>query len=370
VRGAFHPDSARIELSGYVCRADHPLRRYAELYFLLCALETLLHEVAHHGDEVRRRGRGERAGATRREQFAGECAHRWFGKHALPYVRKAHPAGVDALLAWVEERVGVQLPLDALAGGASFHGRAEPLRMLLEWEAADDAGVERSIELAAVLHHGEMDNLARAIADRVLVAAPEHHDALALLACIALCNRSHAEARRVIDRLLAAHPDSLRGASQRVRLLFGERDWAAVIDAADRVLALERRPRARAGSIERLYRARALLETRAYEELDRELVTLMSVTYRQHDAQALRAIRLLRGGRTAEALALAETGLVRVHRRRGRGVSELRAVRWQALRRLGRATEAGALREQTLRTLDRLGHEVWVAELRGEQSQR
>ena len=88
--GRYLPESATIEVFAYVYPVDIKDRAIWELLLRLQMLETLVHEVAHHEDEMLRRARGRWLGENedRSEHYAQSRAREWLEEAVVPYLEE------------------------------------------------------------------------------------------------------------------------------------------------------------------------------------------------------------------------------------------------------------------------------------------
>jgi tetratricopeptide (TPR) repeat protein len=166
------------------------------------------------------------------------------------------------------------------------------------------ANVQQALQQAVTLHQqGRLDEAER-LYNGVLLAAPDHFDALHLLGVLMRQRGRSAEALRLIDQALATGVRSADAHSNRANVLFGMRRFAEALSGYDVALAL--RPddaellSNRANTLCELGRARD-----AVTDFDR------ATALRPNDPDILgnRANALLALNRAAEALACCDAAL-------------------------------------------------------------
>ena len=118
--GTYCPVSAVISIYGNVYDpSDLPIPRpLVEMFLRIRGLMTLVHEVAHHHDEMCRVARG-RWLADRHENlehYAEHTEHRWTREVVLPYLEKAYPQDLRRLKAFVARKGGLKVGTDFFAG--------------------------------------------------------------------------------------------------------------------------------------------------------------------------------------------------------------------------------------------------------------
>ena len=88
VSGTYHPETAKVQMYGYVITEDFVSDPRIILELKSMFLHTLLHEILHHRQErtVLERGRLETARTQRYEDDAEATTMKWFQDYALPVV--------------------------------------------------------------------------------------------------------------------------------------------------------------------------------------------------------------------------------------------------------------------------------------------
>jgi len=102
--GTYSFRSQTVRLFGYAKSPRTALSQYEQAALELHSLATLVHEVAHHFDRLRRMGGGRpwSAMGSKAEEFADERMRVWTMEIILPYLRRKHGA---ATLAKIPNRV-------------------------------------------------------------------------------------------------------------------------------------------------------------------------------------------------------------------------------------------------------------------------
>ncbi len=164
-----------------------------ELYLRLHFFKTLIHEVAHHHDQVQRVARG-RWLSDRKwnfEHHAERMEHQWTREYVIPFLQKKYPEEQDELLDWIECWGGTRVDLEFLAGDPRRTERNEMQRLVFSTSSAFEDFVEAFQKLprpvdtfeahlafAWEVHYADQYELCLSILDRVLSASPNHAEAL------------------------------------------------------------------------------------------------------------------------------------------------------------------------------------------------
>ena len=303
--GRYRARPGEIDLFGYVY--DDAKLRVPDVQRVLLWLrqaQTLIHEVAHCWDGVKRTARERWAldEEYRYEQYADDSAHRWLVDAAVPYFRQQHTDEVHAFEAWIETHMGLHISIERAAEDAdrSLWGVVEGLLEASgKWNDADELSLR--LELADQFHFVDDFAPARQILEAVLAQRPKDERAVILMGDIAVHEKDWPRALEWTGRALRLVPGAVDAHLDRVDALVGAQAWKEGIAACEHALHLPDLEAATDASF-RLERALCLMEVGEFayagEELDR--VIAQGPPGRTKDARALRAEWLVRQSRWAE----------------------------------------------------------------------
>jgi len=345
---------------------------YLELHFL----STFVHEIAHHDDRMRRtaRGRWRFDSHEKDEAYAESTQRRWMEQVVVPYLRERHGARLAELESWIEEHAKVRIPCEWLCGDPRttetadlsqvFGGISHCFENLLEDIESGEPSSTIRLEFATNLHFNGHYPLALDIVETLIRERPADLECLTAKADFLNHLGRNDEALEILRQVLSTNPDLEKAWHIQSLVSQDRKDWAGVLEATATVLRLGEDRAAHVVARQ----ARALLELGRFEELGERIAELKagSSRLRKAEAFAFEAVALLRGGRLEEALEVAGQGLAIAGSWtwRDTAMPELRAVRFDALCRLGRRREATPLDETTFAALERRGHEEWARSLR------
>jgi len=192
ILGTYYPQGGRVFIYAYVYDPSHlPLpRSLCEVYLKLHALQTLVHEVAHHHDTTCRVGRG-RWLADRPanvESYAEKMEYQWAREVVIPYLKRACPKETRDLRKWVSHRGGILLPLEFFAGD-NRHTRRDGLeRLFFSTSGGFESWVgelpkcktldEGRLAFAWELHYSDEYQHCLAVLDQILSREPSCVEAL------------------------------------------------------------------------------------------------------------------------------------------------------------------------------------------------
>lgn len=251
--GVYEPDQARIRLFAYVYDPALPNREMWELYLQLMMLSTLVHEIGHHDDWMRRiaRGRWLADNKQKNEIYAEKIEYEWVRQYVIPYLQQAYPESLKALEAWTEHYGGVSIPLSVLADDPrvttkqkdvfkwhAFLNVSSAFENLARNVAEGESLVDTRLQFARELHYAEIYAEALEIIQRVLAEYPEHLEALTLKADIYEHQEKYDEAQTVLDWVISRNETYVDAWYILTLVHRGRRDWENVVIAATRAVEL------------------------------------------------------------------------------------------------------------------------------------
>ncbi|HXR05008.1 MAG TPA: hypothetical protein VN836_09920 [Verrucomicrobiae bacterium] len=249
--GTYSPRAGRIALHAYVYDpAKLPIGRKAcELYLRLKALQTFVHEIAHHHDEIHRVARG-RWLADRKENvewYAENMEHKWTRAVVVPYLEKSYPSETQDLLDFVEHWGGLRLPLEFFAGDSRSTLRNGLVRFAFTTSSAFESWVDElpkcetlaasRLAFAWELHYADQYESCLAVLDRVLADEPNRSDALTCKGDTLVHLERFDEASAIAERVLSV--ESANGDAWEIRgdVFEQRKDWDALLENCRRWLA-------------------------------------------------------------------------------------------------------------------------------------
>ena len=272
VLGRYMPRRAKIELYGYVYDGNVPEEPHWQLYLRLHMLMTFLHEIGHHYDFANRisRGRWRADDHDKVEMYAEAAEDAWVKSVVMPYLAEAYPDAMQQLRSWMRNAIGLDVPLDLLAGqvcstakGGMVHVNAaifstdQAFETLVASTLKKADPLEARLQFACDLHFADMYDLARAVLTTILDVRPRYAKALTLWADILVHEEKYEEALRWANDALAAEPD-LSDALETIADAYEGLDrWSEMLGIAQRLVSMATDRISRSCAIE--YRATALI---------------------------------------------------------------------------------------------------------------
>lgn len=307
VLGTYSPQRGQISVYAYVYDAARlPLPRpLCEVYLRLHALKTLVHEVAHHHDDIRRVRRG-RWLADRKanfEWYAEKMEHQWTQEVVLPYLQRAYPKETQALRRWVAHRGGLMLPLEFFAGDTRRTERNGLERLTFATSSAFENWVkslprfasltESRLAFAWELHYADSYEPCLTILDRILAANPSDIPTLICKADTLVHLERMDEALACAETVLRLTPGQADAWEARGDVFEHRQDWHGLLNNCARWEATGkmRRPARRAML---LHRAIAHCGLDRASDMEATLLSHLAVSYYRSEETAKRRSLLIR----------------------------------------------------------------------------
>ena len=238
-------DVRRIQVYGFV--SSKPLEEFWALYLRLHQLSTLVHEVAHHEDLVKGWARDRWTGDDKHktEWYAESRQLVWVEIVVIPYLQETYPAEVKLLDVWMQEHIGLVLPLRILTGDARIrakkHGNyywrntfGSSANAFEQFVRAIDAGqdiTEARLDLAIGLHRAEELDYAQEIIAVILAEHPDHVPTLVQKGWICCEQKRYKEALETLEYANLLEPANSEVLDHSGQVCADRGSW-------DRVLAL------------------------------------------------------------------------------------------------------------------------------------
>jgi tetratricopeptide (TPR) repeat protein len=250
VWGIYSPSVGRVTLHAHVYDPTHlPISKNAcEIYLRLKALQTFVHEIAHHHDKIRRVARG-RWLADRKENvewYAEKMEHDWTRELVIPFLEKTYPNEVKELLDFVEQKGGLRLPLEFFAGDSRNTLRNGLVRLSFSTSSAFEHWAEKLancknlaeswLAFAWELHYADQYESCLTILDRILVDEPSKIDALTCKADTLIHLERSDEAFEIAEAVLNSQPSNGDAWKIRGDVFEDRKNWNALLENCKRWL--------------------------------------------------------------------------------------------------------------------------------------
>ncbi|HEX3856003.1 MAG TPA: hypothetical protein VHY30_01760 [Verrucomicrobiae bacterium] len=249
--GTYSPSAGRVTLHAHVYDlADLPISRNAcELYLRLKVLQTFVHEIAHHHDEIHRVARG-RWLADRKENvewYAENMEHKWTREVVIPYLEKTYPSDVKELIDFVEQKAGLCLPLEFFAGDSRSTLRNGLIRLMFSTASAFECWMKESkkcetlaasrLAFAWELHYADEYELCLKVLNLILADEPNKSDVLTCKGDTLIHLERFDEAFEIAEKVLNSESSNVDALEIRGDVFERRKDWSALLENCKRWLA-------------------------------------------------------------------------------------------------------------------------------------
>ena len=192
--GTYYTGTCKIFIYAYVYDREELKLDIVESYLRLQMLSTLVHEIAHHEDNILCTSRGRWLGFNdwKCEEYAESQQMKWSETAIIPYLEDTYPEEYGALSNWIEEHGGVRFSLAKLAGESKGRRIGDKIKLVFSASAAvmdlfinvarGMSGRDSMIEFAKDLHYGDYYEECLKSLDTVLINNPKDSEALGVKA--------------------------------------------------------------------------------------------------------------------------------------------------------------------------------------------
>jgi tetratricopeptide (TPR) repeat protein len=188
--GTYYTGTCKIFIYAYVYDREELKLDIIEPYLRLQMLSTLVHEIAHHEDNIVRTSRGRWLGFNdwKSEDYAEFQQMNWSETAIIPYLMDTYPKEYHALSNWIEEHGGVRFSLAKLAGESKGRRIGDKVKLVFSASSAvmdlfknvvsGMSDRDSMLEFAKDLHYGDYYEECLKSLDAILIKNPEDSEAL------------------------------------------------------------------------------------------------------------------------------------------------------------------------------------------------
>ena len=234
--GTFDPKNGVISVFAFVFDPSRLLlpRKACELYLRLRALNTFVHEVAHHHDETQRarRGRWLADNKDKVERYASTMEAKWARTIVVPHLEQAYPAEVAELLNWLEGWVGVRLSLGFFIDNANYYFLVpSAFENWMEELPKYKTPAEARFAFVKEIHFADQYEACLQILEGLLEEAPDDLAALALKADTLVHLKRYDEAFQVAQQIIGVDPKNADAWEVCADVWEARHQWNALLEA-------------------------------------------------------------------------------------------------------------------------------------------
>jgi tetratricopeptide (TPR) repeat protein len=246
ILGLYFSDKSKIYIFAYVYAEKSLKPRDIFPYLRLQMMSTLIHEIAHHDDYMRRMGRGRWLGMNKAkvEDYAELMQAEWAKSAVIPYLLDSYPEEYEKLSGWIIKYGGVDFPLHLLAGesgGYEVDGlykisitASSALEDLFQDIADGKSLDEARIDFAEGLHFAEYYKECLGSLDSILSIDETNEKALGMKADTLLHLGKCDEAESLALKCLSINPNNCDALDVTCEIYEDKKDWNSLLKFAER----------------------------------------------------------------------------------------------------------------------------------------
>lgn len=218
--GTYYTGTCKIFIYAYVYDREQLALDIIEPYLRLQMLSTLVHEIAHHEDNILRTSRGRWLGFNywKCEDYAEFQQMIWSQTAIVPYLQDTYPDEYNALSNWIEEHGGVRFSLAKLDGKSKGRRIDDKVKLVFSASVAVmdlfknvSSGMsdrDAMLEFAKDLHHGDYYGECLKSLDTILLNNPNDSEALGVKADTYIHQEEYIKAEETAKECLLIENDN------------------------------------------------------------------------------------------------------------------------------------------------------------------
>lgn len=237
VLGTYFSRTNTIALYSYVysrSEIKHPQLLFLCKIRMLC---TLLHEIAHHDDHMRRTRRGRWLGlwSDKTEDYAHKMERQWIDTCLPSFLNGEYPAETNDLLSWLAEIVGFEISLPDILFMTLLGSGWDAITKYID---SDRSNSDSLFELAHDFHLNGQYEVCLRCCDAMLTAKGEHIDAMCLKADTLMHLSKHDEAEKLLATAMQIDPKCFKAIDLKCDILRAKEDWLNLLASTELALTL------------------------------------------------------------------------------------------------------------------------------------
>jgi tetratricopeptide (TPR) repeat protein len=244
ILGTYYPGSCNIYIYAHVYEEKNLKPDVLYSYLRLQMMSTLIHELGHHDDYMRRMGRGRWMGLNKAkvEDYAFLMQSEWAESAIVPYLLDRYPDEYAKLSSWITEYGGVDFPLSSLAGESTGY-EVDGMTMLAFTASSALEGLfqninegkdkrEACIEFAEGLHYGDYYEECLRSLESILSKNANNDKALGIKADTLLHLEKTEEAEKVALKCLSINQLNSDALDVLCDIYEEKKDWEKLLEFA------------------------------------------------------------------------------------------------------------------------------------------
>jgi len=245
VLGVYHYNSNRIFIHAYVYDEQEIEFRIIKTYLKLKMLNTFLHELAHHDDNMRRIARGRWTGpfSTKAEDYAYAQEKALANEEIISYLTSKYDLEIKELSSWIEHHGGCSISIQKILEGGFIFTADEAIRELIENVSNGLSPSKTKYHFANYLHYGWNYDEALVILHKLVKEDPKNLEAKVLISDIFRHQKAYDQAMTIAQEVLEADSNNEEAIDVLCEAYFAKECWQKLIEATTKALELTERSR-------------------------------------------------------------------------------------------------------------------------------
>lgn len=240
--GTYYGSTCKIFIYAYVYDMDEVKLGIIEPYLRLQMLNTLVHEIAHHEDNLLRTGGGRWLGFNdgKCEDYAEIQQMNWAETAVIPYLLDTYPEEYNSLLDWIEKYGGVKISLKKLTG----ESKGQKIGHMIKPDFSAASAVkdlfkninngmnerDAMLEFAMDLHYGDYYEECTKALDTLLLKNPKDSDALGVKADTYIDQKEYIKAECTAKECLLINNKNIDALRALCYVNQKKKDWQGLVE--------------------------------------------------------------------------------------------------------------------------------------------
>jgi tetratricopeptide (TPR) repeat protein len=241
VLGVYQSDNCKIYIYAYVYDKKLINLDVIEVFYRLKMLSTVVHEIAHHDDNMRRSGQGRwfLKNESRCENYAEVQQKNWVKTVVIPYLLEQYPTEYDRLLNWIKVNGGIDLKLTDFVdepktqkkgGMVSFgYNITYAIEEMINNVCTGKPSQAVMYEFAYDFHIGDHYDECMKCLETILSINPKDFEALGLKADTLIHFEKYDEAEIIAHECLVIDPSNLGALDVLCEVYMERKEWETLV---------------------------------------------------------------------------------------------------------------------------------------------
>lgn len=242
--GTYFTETCKIFIYAYVYDKNELKLEIIEPYLRLQMLSTLVHEIAHHEDNILRSSRGKWLGFNdwKCEDYADFQQMNWSKGAVVPYLFDTYPEEYNALSNWIEKYGGVRFSLEKLAGECKGRRIGDKVKIVFSASSAVEdlfkniingmSERDAMLDFAKDLHYGDYYAECLEALDTMFKANPSDPEIMGIKADTYMHMEEYEKAEEWAEKCLSFDKRNIDALTVLCYLRSHHKDWKGLKDVS------------------------------------------------------------------------------------------------------------------------------------------